>query len=68
MVVDQITRTYDELEHGHTNLIVKIGNMPDEFINRGMLLLKEDVFPRVRHLSAEAGTAAAARLSGPVAV
>lgn len=51
MVVDQIKRMHKELNHGHMNLIVKIGNMPDEFVLRSMTLLKERVFPHVKHLS-----------------
>ncbi len=60
MVVDQIRHMYGELRHGHMNMIVKIGNMPDDFIQRGMRLMKDHVFPHVRHLGTEPGSAAAA--------
>ena len=53
MVVDQIKRIHRELNHGHMNLIVKIGNMPDDFVLRSMTLLKERVFPQVHDLSPE---------------
>ena len=54
MVVEQIRRMHRELNHGHMNLIVKIGNMPDAFVRRSMTLLKEGVFPEVKNLSPEA--------------
>lgn len=50
MIVDQIRRLHAELGHGHMNLIVKIGNMPDDFVSRGMTLLRDHVFPHVRGL------------------
>jgi alkanesulfonate monooxygenase SsuD/methylene tetrahydromethanopterin reductase-like flavin-dependent oxidoreductase (luciferase family) len=50
MVVDQIKKMHGVLNHGHMNLIVKIGNMPDDFITRGMSLLGSDVFPHVKGL------------------
>ncbi|MGE0734673.1 MAG: LLM class flavin-dependent oxidoreductase [Alphaproteobacteria bacterium] len=53
MVVDQIRRLYAELKHGHMNLIMKIGNMPDDFVRRGMALLKDWVFPHVKSLGSE---------------
>lgn len=53
MVVDQIRRLYAELKHGHMNLIMKIGNMPDDFVRRGMALLKDGVFPHVKSLGSE---------------
>jgi alkanesulfonate monooxygenase SsuD/methylene tetrahydromethanopterin reductase-like flavin-dependent oxidoreductase (luciferase family) len=51
MVVEQIKRMHRELGHGHMNLIVKTGNMPDDFVLRSMRLLKEAVFPHVKSLS-----------------
>jgi alkanesulfonate monooxygenase SsuD/methylene tetrahydromethanopterin reductase-like flavin-dependent oxidoreductase (luciferase family) len=54
MIVAQIRRLHAELGHGHMNLIVKIGNMPDDFVARGMTLLRDGVFPYVRELG-EAG-------------
>lgn len=53
MVVDQIRRMYAALGHGHMNLIVKIGNMPDEFVRRGMRLIGDHVLPHVRGLGTE---------------
>ncbi len=50
MVVDQIKRMYAALDHGHMNLIVKVGNMPDDFVLRSMKLLGEHVFPEVKNL------------------
>lgn len=55
MVVDQIKRMYAALNHGHMNLIMKIGNMPESFVRRGMELLGSDVFPYVKHLSEDTG-------------
>jgi len=54
MVVNQIKRMHQELNHGHMNLIVKVGNMPDEFVLDSMTLLKDQVFPHVKNLSPEA--------------
>lgn len=51
MVVEQIKRMHRELNHGHMNLIVKVGNMADGFVLRSMKLLKDHVFPEVRDLS-----------------
>ena len=50
MVVNQIKRMHAALNHGHMNLIVKIGNMPDDFVLRSMRLLGQHVFPEVKHL------------------
>ena len=50
MVVDQIKRMYAALGHGHMNLIVKVGSMPDEFVLRSMKLLGDHVFPEVKRL------------------
>lgn len=59
MVVEQIRRMYAELRHGHMNLIIKIGNMPDEFVMRSMRLIGESVLPHVRDLGTEASERAA---------
>lgn len=59
MVVDQIKRMYAALNHGHMNLIVKVGNMSDDFVLRSMKLLGTHVFPEVKALGkAEKGVAA----------
>ena len=50
MVVEQIKRLYATLGHGHMNLIIKVGNMPDGFVRRGMELLRDGVFPEVKGL------------------
>jgi alkanesulfonate monooxygenase SsuD/methylene tetrahydromethanopterin reductase-like flavin-dependent oxidoreductase (luciferase family) len=50
MVVEQITKIHRHLDHGHMNLIVKTGNMDDDFVLRSMRLLKERVFPHVKGL------------------
>ena len=59
MVVDQIKRMHAALNHGHMNLIVKVGNMPDDFVLRSMKLLGEHVFPEVKHLGRTTETVAA---------
>lgn len=59
MVVDQIKRMHAALNHGHMNLIVKVGNMSDDFVLRSMKLLGEHVFPEVKHLGKTAETVAA---------
>ncbi len=59
MVVDQIKRMHAALNHGHMNLIVKVGNMSDDFVLRSMKLLGEHVFPEVKHLGKAAETVAA---------
>jgi hypothetical protein len=33
-----------------TNLSIKIGNVPDEKVDQTMRLLRDEVFPAVRHL------------------
>jgi len=50
MVVGQIQRMYAALNHGQMNLIVKVGNMSDDFVLRSMKLIGEHVFPEVKHL------------------
>lgn len=59
MVVDQIKRMHAALNHGHMNLIVKVGNMSDDFVLRSMKLLGEHVFPEVKHLGRTTETVAA---------
>jgi len=54
MVVDQIKHLYAELGHGHMNLIIKVGSMPDDFVRRSMELLRDGVFAEVKSLGAEA--------------
>lgn len=56
MVVDQIKSMYATLNHGHMNLIMKVGDMPDDFIRRGTALLGSDVFPHVKGLGENAPT------------
>jgi alkanesulfonate monooxygenase SsuD/methylene tetrahydromethanopterin reductase-like flavin-dependent oxidoreductase (luciferase family) len=58
MVVDQIKRMHAALNHGHMNLIVKVGNMPDDFVLRSMKLLGDHVFPEVKALGKTDGIAA----------
>jgi alkanesulfonate monooxygenase SsuD/methylene tetrahydromethanopterin reductase-like flavin-dependent oxidoreductase (luciferase family) len=60
MVVEQIKKMHAILDHGHMNLIVKVGNMDDDFVFRSMALLKE-VFPQVRHLGEDPAASAAAQ-------
>ena len=59
MVVDQIRRMHAALNHGHMNLIVKVGNMSDDFVLRSMALLGEHVFPEVKDLGSPGETVAA---------
>ncbi|HUT48955.1 MAG TPA: LLM class flavin-dependent oxidoreductase [Alphaproteobacteria bacterium] len=58
MVVDQIRHLYAELGHGHMNLIIKVGNMPDDFVRRSMELLRDGVFGEVRSLGAASASSA----------
>ena len=50
MVVDQIKRVHSAIGHGITNINMKVGNVPDEMIYKGMDLFKERVLPYVRDL------------------
>jgi len=50
MVAEQIKTLYGALGHGHMNLIIKVGNMPDEFVRRSMELLRDGVFSEVKQL------------------
>ena len=59
MVVDQIKRMHAALNHGHMNLIVKVGNMSDDFVLRSMKLLGDYVFPEVKDLGRVGETVAA---------
>jgi alkanesulfonate monooxygenase SsuD/methylene tetrahydromethanopterin reductase-like flavin-dependent oxidoreductase (luciferase family) len=54
MVVEQIKNLYAVLGHGHMNLAIKVGNMPDDFVRRSMELLRDGVFGEVKSLGAEA--------------
>ena len=58
MAIEQLTRLYREFGHGVTNLSVKIGNVPDESVRQTMRLLRDEVFPAVRHLGMEERAAA----------
>ena len=50
MAIEQITRLHAEFGHGVQNLSIKIGNIPDEKVIQTMELLRDEVFPAVRHL------------------
>jgi len=50
MVVDQLKRVHAVMGHGVTNINMKVGNVPDEIIYKGMDLFKERVLPHVRDL------------------
>lgn len=50
MAIRQLTRLHEEFGHGLTNLSIKIGNVPDEKVRQTMQLLRDEVFPAVRHL------------------
>jgi alkanesulfonate monooxygenase SsuD/methylene tetrahydromethanopterin reductase-like flavin-dependent oxidoreductase (luciferase family) len=49
-VVKQIKRIHGELGHGIFNFTVKVGNLPDEVVAKGMRLFKERVHPHVKDL------------------
>ncbi len=49
-VVKQIRRLKDELGHGMFNLTMKVGNIPDAVVRRGMELFRDRVLPEVRDL------------------
>ena len=59
MAIEQITRLYEEFGHGVTNLSIKIGNVPDDKVQQSLELLRDEVFPAVRHLCETQGVAAA---------
>ncbi len=50
MAIKQITRLHEEFGHGVTNMTIKIGNIPDEKVRQSLELLRDEVFPAVRHL------------------
>lgn len=49
-VARQMTRIHAALNHGVINMTMKIGNMPDAAVRRGMELFRDRVLPRVRDL------------------
>ena len=49
-VVAQMRRIRDDLGNGHFNLNLKIGNIPDAVVHRGMELFRDRVLPRAREL------------------
>ena len=49
-VVKQIKRIHGELGHGIFNFTVKVGNLPDEVVAKGMELFRDRVLPHVRDL------------------
>jgi alkanesulfonate monooxygenase SsuD/methylene tetrahydromethanopterin reductase-like flavin-dependent oxidoreductase (luciferase family) len=49
-VVKQIKRIHGELGNGVFNITMKVGNIPDHVVRKGMELFKERVLPEVRNL------------------
>jgi alkanesulfonate monooxygenase SsuD/methylene tetrahydromethanopterin reductase-like flavin-dependent oxidoreductase (luciferase family) len=49
-VVEQMHRIRDELGNGHFNINMKIGNIPDTVVRRGMELFRDRVLPQARGL------------------
>jgi alkanesulfonate monooxygenase SsuD/methylene tetrahydromethanopterin reductase-like flavin-dependent oxidoreductase (luciferase family) len=49
-VVRQMRRIRDELGNGHFNINMKIGNIPDAVVRRGMELFRDRVLPEARGL------------------
>ncbi len=49
-VVQQIRRIHGELGHGVFNFTMKVGDLPDATVRRGMELFRDRVLPHVRHL------------------
>jgi alkanesulfonate monooxygenase SsuD/methylene tetrahydromethanopterin reductase-like flavin-dependent oxidoreductase (luciferase family) len=49
-VVKQIERLHRELGNGHLQFTMKVGNIPDAVVRRGMELFRDKVLPEVRHL------------------
>jgi alkanesulfonate monooxygenase SsuD/methylene tetrahydromethanopterin reductase-like flavin-dependent oxidoreductase (luciferase family) len=49
-VVKQIKRIHGELGNGLFNITMKVGNMPDTVVRKGMELFKQQVLPHVRDL------------------
>lgn len=50
MVVEQIRKIHRELSPGVMTINMKIGNVPDEMVMRGMRLFRDKVLPDVRDL------------------
>jgi alkanesulfonate monooxygenase SsuD/methylene tetrahydromethanopterin reductase-like flavin-dependent oxidoreductase (luciferase family) len=49
-VVKQIKRIHAELGHGIFNFTVKVGDLPDHVVTKGMHLFRDRVWPHVRDL------------------
>ena len=49
-VVQQIRRIHSELGNGIFNFTMKVGDLPDAVVRRGMELFRDRVAPHVRHL------------------
>ena len=49
-VVKQIKRIHGELGHGIFNFTVKVGDLPDHVVNKGMQLFRDRVHPHVKDL------------------
>jgi hypothetical protein len=49
-VVKQMKHVHKALGHGVFNMTMKIGNMPDSAVRRGMELFRDRVLPAVRDL------------------
>jgi alkanesulfonate monooxygenase SsuD/methylene tetrahydromethanopterin reductase-like flavin-dependent oxidoreductase (luciferase family) len=49
-VVQQIQRIHAELGNGIFNFTMKVGDLPDAAVRRGMELFRDRVLPHVRHL------------------
>jgi alkanesulfonate monooxygenase SsuD/methylene tetrahydromethanopterin reductase-like flavin-dependent oxidoreductase (luciferase family) len=49
-VVKQIKRIHAELGHGIFNFTVKVGNLPDDVVAKGMRLFRDRVHPHVKDL------------------
>ena len=49
-VVKQMRRVRDELGNGRFNINMKIGNIPDAVVHRGMELFRDQVLPEAKEL------------------
>jgi hypothetical protein len=49
-VVQQIRRIHGELGNGIFNFTMKVGDLPDPVVRRGMELFRDRVLPHVRDL------------------
>jgi alkanesulfonate monooxygenase SsuD/methylene tetrahydromethanopterin reductase-like flavin-dependent oxidoreductase (luciferase family) len=58
--VRQITALQQQLGHGILNITCKIGNVPNAAVRRSMTYLRDEVFPKTRHLGQSAAKEAAA--------